>query len=281
MAQAPTDRFFIGGQWVEPEETQSLDVVDPATERVVGTVILGTDRDVDRAVAAAADAFPNLSRSTKAERLDLLRAIEAEYGRRADDLAEAVHCEMGAPLSFAKAAQVPLAGAHIAKMIEVLEGYEFEEARDGLVVRKEAAGVVAMITPWNWPLNQIAAKVMPALAAGCTMVLKPSELSPMNAAVFAEVLETAGVPAGVFNLVHGDGETVGAAMAAHPRVDMVSFTGSTRPGVAVAKAAADTVKRVHQELGGKSPNVLLPGTDLSAAVPPGVGGCFINAGQSR
>ena len=275
-----TDSFFIGGAWTAPGGREAIDIVDPATEEAIGRLAMGAAADVDAAVAAAAAAFPAWSRSTREDRLALLRAIEAEYARRADDLALAVHREMGAPLPFAKAAQVPLAGAHIGTMIEVLEGFAFAEDRGGISVRKEPAGVVAMITPWNWPLNQIACKVLPALAAGCTMVLKPSEIAPLSGIVFAEVLEAAGVPPGVFNLVSGDGPTVGAAMAAHPRVDMVSFTGSTRAGVAVAHAAADTVKRVHQELGGKSPNVILPDADLSAAVPAGVAGCFVNAGQS-
>ena len=209
-----------------------------------------------------------------------MRALETEYNRRADDLAKAVHEEMGAPLGFAAGAQVPVGGAHISQMIETLQSYDFVDQRNGFSVAREPVGVVAMITPWNWPLNQITTKVVPALAAGCTMVLKPSELSPINAAIFAEIVDAAGVPAGVFNLIHGDGLTVGSALSAHPKVDMVSFTGSTRAGVAVAKAAADTVKRVHQELGGKSANIILPDANLETAVTAGVAGCFINAGQS-
>ncbi|KAJ53960.1 aldehyde dehydrogenase [Actibacterium mucosum KCTC 23349] len=278
--KARTDLFYINGAWVAPQGSAQIDIVNPSTESVIGSVTLGNADDVEAAVTAAADAFPAWSRSTVAERIELLRAIEAEYTRRADDLAEAVHQEMGAPLGFAAGAQVPVGGAHIAQMIDTLQAYDFTEQRNGFSVAKEPVGVVAMITPWNWPLNQISTKVVPALAAGCTMVLKPSEISPINAAIFAEIMDAAGVPAGVFNLIHGDGPTVGAVMSSHPKVDMVSFTGSTRAGVAVAKSAADTVKRVHQELGGKSANIILPDADLENAVTAGVAGCYINAGQS-
>lgn len=278
--KARTDLFYINGAWVAPQGTTRIDIQNPATESAIGSVTLGDKSDADSAVEAAAAAFPAWSRSTVAERVEILRKLEAEYTRRADDLADAVHQEMGAPMALSAGAQVPLAGAHITQMIETLQNYDFTDQRDGFSVSKEPVGVVAMITPWNWPLNQIATKVVPALAAGCTMVLKPSELAPINATIFAEIVDAAGVPAGVFNLVHGDGQSVGTALSAHPKVDMVSFTGSTRAGVAVAKAAADTVKRVHQELGGKSANIILPDADLESAVTAGVAGCFINAGQS-
>lgn len=278
--KARTDQFYINGAWVAPHGTARIEIHNPATESVIGSVTLGDKKDVDDAVSAAAAAFTSWSRSPITQRVDILKALEAEYARRSDDLAEAVHQEMGAPMGLSAGAQVPLAGAHITQMIETLQSYDFTDQRDGFSVAKEPVGVVAMITPWNWPLNQIATKVVPALAAGCTMVLKPSEISPINAAIFAEIMDAAGVPAGVFNLIQGDGPTVGAAMSDHPMVDMVSFTGSTRAGIAVAKAAADTVKRVHQELGGKSANIILPDADLESAVTSGVAGCFINAGQS-
>jgi aldehyde dehydrogenase (NAD+) len=273
-------QFYIGGEWVSARSSDWADVINPASETPVAAIAMGGAEDVAHAVAAARQAFPGFAQSSRAQRRDLLRAIDAQYQRRADDLASAVHAEMGAPAGFARDAQVAIGGAHIAKMIEVLESYQFEQDQGSYRVRREPIGVCGLITPWNWPLNQIACKVVPALAAGCTMVLKPSELAPLSALLFAEILAAAGVPAGVFNLVNGDGPTVGAALSTHPDVDLISFTGSTRAGIAVAQAAAPTVKRVHQELGGKSANIILPDADLESAVASGVAGCFLNAGQS-
>ncbi len=272
--------FYIGGAWVEPVVARHLDVIDPSTEERFASIAVGTAADVDRAVLAARRAFESFAWSDRQERLDLLRRIVEVYDRRQEDLATAISREMGAPLQFARDVQVGIGRAHLRKMIEVLETYEFGVGRGSGYVVREPIGVVGMITPWNWPMNQILCKVAPALAAGCTMVLKPSEIAPLNAIVLAEILHEAGVPAGVFNLVQGDGAEVGAAIASHPGIDMVSFTGSTRAGIAVAKAAADTVKRVCQELGGKSPNILLRGAPLACAVEKGVAGCYRNNGQS-
>ena len=273
-------KFFIDGAWVDPVTARRLGVVNPSTEEQFAEISLGSAADVEKAAAAAKRAFAVFSMTDKAERLDLLHRVVASYDRRSKDLALAVSQEMGAPLQFALDSQVGAGRAHLAKIIEVLAGYDFEKTRGVSRVVREPIGVVGLITPWNWPLNQIAAKIGPALAAGCTMVFKPSELAPLNAIILAEVLADAGVPKGVFNLVNGDGPTVGEAIARHPDIDMVSFTGSTRAGVLVAKAAADTVKRVHQELGGKSANILFPDVDLAMAVTKGVAGCFGNSGQS-
>jgi aldehyde dehydrogenase (NAD+) len=273
-------QFYIDGRWVAPVTPKTLDVIDPATEQPIGRISLGSAADVDRAVTAARAAFETYSRTSREERLALLQRIIAAYQARLEDMAQIISLEMGAPLSLAKAAQAPAGLAHFAKMLEVLSSYAFVENRDSTRILHEPVGVCGFITPWNWPVNQIACKVAPALAAGCTMVLKPSEIAPLSAIVFTEVLHEAGVPAGVFNLVNGDGPTVGAAIAAHPGIDMVSFTGSTRAGTQVAKAAADTVKRVAQELGGKSPNIILDDADLQRAVQQGVRSCFLNSGQS-
>ena len=273
-------KFYIDGRWVEPLGKKTIDVVNPATEEVIGRVSLGTAEDVDRAVAAARKAFATYSQTTKDERLALIQSIMACYQERLGELAETVSQEMGAPKWLANAAQAPVGLAHIGQTLQVLQGYEFEETRGATKILKEPIGVCGFITPWNWPINQIMCKVMPALAAGCTMVLKPSEVTPLNAIILTEVFHKAGVPAGVFNLVNGDGPTVGAAIASHPDVDMVSFTGSTRAGVQVAKNAADSVKRVTQELGGKSANIILEDADLAKAVAGGVQACFMNSGQS-
>ncbi len=273
-------QFFIGGRWVEPARPASLDVIDPSTEQPFATISAGSPADVDRAVAAARAAFDGWSTSSREERLEVLRAILAQYNRRADDLAEAVTREMGAPLAFSRDAQVWAGRVHLEATIEALELYEFSRLKGSSLIVREPIGVAALITPWNWPLNQIVCKVAPALAAGCAVVLKPSEIAPMSGLVFAEIVEAAGAPAGVFNLVNGTGAEVGHAMAAHPGVDMVSFTGSTRAGILVAKAAADTVKRVAQELGGKSPNIILRDADFAAAVAEGTKSCFANSGQS-
>jgi aldehyde dehydrogenase (NAD+) len=251
-------QFYVDGRWVSPTSATVIDVIDPADAGIAGRVAIGNAQDVDHAVAAARKAFDSFSRSSVRERLDLLDAIIAAYQKRADDIAAAVTAEMGAPAWLASAAQVPIGLAHLQTARQILEGYEFSEKRGGTLLAKEPVGVCAFITPWNWPLNQIACKVAPALAVGCTMVLKPSEVAPFSGHIFAEVMHEAGVPAGVFNLVHGDGPGVGAALSAHPDVDMVSFTGSTRAGVEVARAAAPTVKRVHQELGGNRPTSCYP-----------------------
>jgi aldehyde dehydrogenase (NAD+) len=273
-------QFYIDGVWVDPIVPATLDVIDPSTEEPFARISIGSAADVDRAVAAAKAAFPGFARTTRQERLDLLRAVLAAYRRRADDIAYAVSREMGAPRKFARDSQFGIGDAHLSRMIETLETFSFERKKGTTLVALEPIGVVGMITPWNWPLNQITCKVAPALAAGCTMVLKPSEIAPLDAIIFAEVMHEAGVPKGVFNLVNGEGATVGQAIASHPDVDMVSFTGSTRAGILVAKAAADTVKRVHQELGGKSANIILPDADLEYAVTRGVAGCYGNSGQS-
>ena len=273
-------QFYINGEWVDPVEPQTLDVENPATEEPFARISVGTKADVDKAVNAAKRAFPSYSETSVEFRAELLDKITAGISARKAELAEAVSSEMGAPGWLANAAQVPAGIGHFAKMSAILKGYKFEEKNDGHTLRKEPIGVCGFITPWNWPLNQIACKVAPALAAGCTMVLKPSEIAPLDAMIFAEILHEAGVPAGVFNLVNGDGPTVGAALSAHPDIDMMSFTGSTRAGVLVAQAAAPTVKRVAQELGGKSPNVVLPDADLEKAVTKSVQSMMLNSGQS-
>jgi len=273
-------KFYIDGSWVDPIEPRRLDVINPATEAVIAQISLGSAVDVDRAVKAARAAFPSYSRTSKAERIALLERIIAAYQARYDDVAKAISMEMGAPASLATKAQAATGLGHLKQMIAVLGEYEFEHMQGRTMIVREPIGVCGFITPWNWPINQIMCKVAPALAAGCTMVLKPSEIAPLNAIILAEVLHAAGVPRGVFNLVNGDGPTVGQAIAAHPGVDLVSFTGSTRAGILVAKAAADTVKRVHQELGGKSANIILPDADLKKAVTDGVRNCFRNSGQS-
>ena len=275
-----TTRFYIDGQWVQPQGSRLVDVINPATETAVAQVALGTSADVDRAVAAARKAFDSFSRTTPAERIDLLSAILAAYQRRIEEFGDAIRQEMGAPQGFACQVQAGIGVAHLAQTIETARSFPFEEDRGFQRILREPVGVVGLITPWNWPINQITCKVGPAIAAGCTMVLKPSEMAPLSAALFTEVMHEAGVPAGVFNLVHGDGPEVGQAISAHPDIDMVSFTGSTRAGVAVAKMAADTVKRVTQELGGKSPNIILADADLAKAVSRGVERCFGNSGQS-
>ena len=273
-------KFYIDGAWVDPVEPRTLDVINPATEEKVATISLGSAKDVDRAVKAARAAFPAYSRASKADRLALLQRIIDAYKARYDDIAKAISLEMGAPAWLATKAQAATGLGHLNQMMTVLKDYEFEKLEGRTMIIREPIGVCGFITPWNWPINQIMCKVAPALAAGCTMVLKPSEIAPLNAIIFAEVLDTAGVPKGVFNLVNGDGPTVGQAIASHPGVDLVSFTGSTRAGILVAKAAADTVKRVHQELGGKSANIVLPDADLKKAVSQGVKSCFLNSGQS-
>ncbi len=273
-------QFFIDGQWVDPVEPRRLAVIDPSTEEAFTEIAIGTAADVDRAVAAAKAAFPAFAATSKAERLALLKRILEVYNERFDDIADAVSREMGAPLSFALDSQAWAGRAHMESTIAAFEAFEFEESRGSTRIVREPIGVCALITPWNWPLNQIVCKVAPAIAAGCTVVLKPSEIAPISGIIFAEVMEAAGVPAGVFNMVNGTGPEVGQVMAGHPDVDMVSFTGSTRAGIIVAKTAADTVKRVAQELGGKSANIILPDADFESAVSKGVSACFSNTGQS-
>lgn len=273
-------KFYIDGEWVDPVTPKSLDVINPATEAVSGHISAGSAADVDKAVAAARKAFETYSQTTREERIDLLQRVLAEYQKRFPDVAAAITEEMGAPVSLAQRAQAPIGMAHIATGIEVLKNYKFEEDRGPTRIVKEPIGVCGLITPWNWPINQIACKVVPALATGCTMVLKPSEESPYSAIIWAEVMHAAGVPKGVFNLVNGTGPEVGAAISSHPGIDMVSFTGSTRAGIEVAKAAATTVKRVAQELGGKSPNIILDDADFKSAVGGGVRTVMNNSGQS-
>ena len=273
-------QFYINGEWVDPVDPKSLDVINPATEQVIGKIAMGNSQDVDKAVAAAKEAFESFSKTTKEERLALMGKILEVYQSRYDEIAETISSEMGAPLWLSKAAQAATGAGHFGTFMEVLKNYNFDEDKGTTRLRKEPVGVCGLITPWNWPINQIACKVAPALAAGCTMVLKPSEVSPLNAVIFTEVLHEAGVPAGVFNLVNGDGLSVGEAMSSPPDIDMMSFTGSTRAGVAVAKASADTVKRVSQELGGKSANIILDDADFNKSVAGGVTGCFMNSGQS-
>ncbi len=273
-------KFYIDGQWVDPAKAKSIDVIDPATEKSAGRISMGSAEDVDRAVKAARKAFASYSQTSVEERAALLERIIAEYKNRYADMAAAITEEMGAPVALARDAQAAMGMAHLQTALAVLRKYSFQEQRGTTLLVKEPIGVCGFITPWNWPMNQIACKVAPALAVGCTMVLKPSEIAPFSAHVWAEIMDAAGVPAGVFNLVDGDGPTVGAALSSHPEVDMVSFTGSTRAGVEVARNAAPTVKRVHQELGGKSPNIILPDADFEKAVTAGVIGVMGNSGQS-
>ena len=272
---------YIDGAWVESEGGRRHEVINPATEAPCTEITLGTAADVDKAVTAARRAFDSFSTTSVEDRIALLERILAEYKARGTDMAAAIATEMGCPISVAKTAQVGTGVGHIMAAIKALKDFEFSETIGNSIVVHEPIGVVALITPWNWPLNQILAKVAPALAAGNAMILKPSEEAPACAAILAEVLDAAGVPAGVFNLIQGDGPGVGTALSTHVGIDMVSFTGSTRAGILVAKSAADTVKRVHQELGGKSPSVVLEGADLSKAVPGTLMSVLVNSGQSR
>jgi aldehyde dehydrogenase (NAD+) len=272
--------FYIDGAWAPPATPHTLDVINPATEAVAGRISLGAEADVNRAVAAAKRAFTSFSRTSREDRLDLLNRIIAAYERRMGEMADAITEEMGAPTWLSKSAQAMIGLVHLKTAAGVLANYEFEHPRGTTRIVKEPIGVCGFITPWNWPMNQITCKVAPALAVGCTMVLKPSEIAPFSAYLFAEIMDEAGVPAGVFNMVNGDGPTVGAAISSHPDVEMVSFTGSTRAGVEVARNAAATVKRVHQELGGKSPNIVLEDADLATLIPKSVQNMMSNSGQS-
>ncbi len=275
------NKFYINGKWIQPTDRDTLDVINPATEEAFATISLGTANDVHDAALAARAAFPAWSKSTVEERLTVINKIVAGMKDRADELAMAISNEMGAPMSLAKTAQLGAGMGHFMTVVPILENFVFEEVRGTTKIIKEPAGVCGFITPWNWPLNQIACKVAPALATGCTIVLKPSEIAPISAYILAEIIAEAGLPDGVFNMVNGDGIVVGAAISSHPEIDVVSFTGSTRAGREVAKAAADGIKRVTQELGGKSANIILDDVDdFATAVKSGVANCFGNSGQS-
>ncbi|MFC6336652.1 aldehyde dehydrogenase family protein [Pseudomonas sp. CCM 7891] len=272
--------FYIDGEWVKPCAAETLAVIDPSTECAIATISLGSRADLDQAVAAAKRAFACYGQWSRQQRLELLAAIIDGYRQHSEALALLVHQEMGAPLSLARSAHVPAGLGHLQRAFDVLRDYPFDRPHGSTLVSREPIGVCGLITPWNWPLNQLTCKLAPALAAGCTMVLKPSEKAPLSAMLLADILHKAGVPKGVFNLVNGDGPTIGDGIARHPDIDMVSFTGSTGAGIAVAKAAADTVKRVSQELGGKSANLILADADIDTAVRHGVSSCFRNSGQS-
>mgnify|MGYP003636965916 CR=1 FL=1 len=272
--------FYINGAWVKPDAPKVFEVINPATEEPAGHIALGNENDVDLAVEAARLAFPSFSRTTKTERIELFDSIIAEFRKRRTELAEAITEEMGAPSKLAENLHAPIGHIHLKIAQTILKDFEFEQLRGSTQIVYEPVGVCALITPWNWPINQIAAKAAPALAAGCTMVLKPSEYSPFSAQIWTEVFAAAGVPAGVFNMIHGDGPTVGGALSAHKDVDMVSFTGSTIAGIEVARGAAPTIKRVHQELGGKSANIIMPDADIADAAEAGFRSVVSNSGQS-
>ncbi|MFT5113969.1 MAG: aldehyde dehydrogenase (NAD+) [Parasphingorhabdus sp.] len=273
-------KFYINGSWVEPHTPEIIEVINPADEEAYAQISAGNGHDVDRAVEAARKAFVEYSRWSIDQRTALLERVLEVYQTHYDQIADAISLEMGAPIDLARGAQTKVGINHIQSAIKTIVEFEFEKFEDGMIISYEPIGVCGLITPWNWPINQVAAKVMPALAAGCTMILKPSEESPIDAMILAKVLHEAGVPSGVFNLVNGYGSIVGEAMSRHPGIDMMSFTGSTRGGIAVAKASADTVKRVAQELGGKSANIILKDTDIAKAVADGVENCMSNSGQS-
>ena len=277
-------QFYIDGAWVAPREGADLPVYNPATEEPYATISLGGAADAEAAIAAAGRAFPSWSMTTPAERSEVLRAILAVYEARTGDMAEAISTEMGAPIDMATSDQAGAGRSHLKAFLRALDAFEWERPLrpgvEGQDLVFEAAGVAALITPWNWPMNQVVLKVGAALAAGCTMVLKPSEIAPMSSMLFTEIIHEAGVPAGVFNMVNGDGPGVGSILSSHPGIDVVSFTGSTRAGILISKAAADTVKTVSLELGGKSPNLVFNDTDIDAAVARGASFCFANTGQS-
>lgn len=277
---ADATRFYIDGAWVAPATVKRADIVNPADRSVVGQVALGGPADAEAAIAAAKAAFPAWSATSREERLAYLEAINAALIARADEIGDAIMAEMGAPIGLARGAQAGSGPQHFGEVIRVLRDYPFEVPLGSTLLQREAIGVCVLITPWNWPMNQIATKVAPALAAGCTMVLKPSEVAPLDAAILAEIIDSVGLPKGVFNLVHGAGPEIGNALTGHPDVDMVSFTGSTRAGIAIATNAAPTIKRVALELGGKSANIILPDADFAKAIPASVRGCMLNTGQS-
>jgi|TARA_R110002049_G_scaffold12487_6_gene55865 aldehyde dehydrogenase (NAD+) len=273
------NRFYINGKWTAPRSAVTADIINPADLSVVGVVAMGNVEDGNAAVAAARDAFHDWSQTSVSERIEFLRKINAGLIARNDEIAAAISAEMGAPASLSRGAQAPSGSQHFAEIIRVLENYEFGSVMGTTLLQREPIGVCTLITPWNWPLNQIATKVAPAIAAGCTMVLKPSELAPLDAVILAEIIDGAGLPAGVFNLIHGGAE-IGGILTSHPDVDMVSFTGSTRAGIAISHSAAPTIKRVALELGGKSANIILPDADLEVAIPASVKSCMSNSGQS-
>jgi len=272
--------FYIDGKWIEPSTNNFLDVINPANEEVVAKISLGNENDVSKAVKAAKSAFNTYSTTSREERLSIFERIMDVYKKRMSDLSSAITSEMGAPVNLSNAAQAPAGLGHLKKAYNALKNYKFEYEMNSTLIRKEPVGICGLITPWNWPINQISCKVAPALAAGCTMVLKPSEIAPLSAIIFSEIMDEAKVPAGVYNMINGDGPTVGEAMSKHPDIDMMSFTGSTRAGVSVAKSSADTVKRVTQELGGKSANIILDDADFNKSITKGVLHCMNNSGQS-
>ena len=274
------EKFYINGSWVDPIKKETIDIINPADESIVGKLSVGSAEDIDKAVKAARTAFSSFSESSKKERLDLLNTIRNIYKKRFDDIADAIMTEMGAPINLARGAQAMVGLGHLKTAIRVLEEHKFEYVHNGYTVRHEPIGVCGLITPWNWPINQIVSKLGPCLASGCTAILKPSEIAPLSANIIAEIIHEAGAPAGVFNMVHGIGPIVGEAMSNHPDIDMMSFTGSTRGGIAVAQASAKTVKRVSQELGGKSPNIILDDEIFEKSVTEGVKGTMSNTGQS-
>lgn len=275
------DSFYINAKWQQAESTRStLDLINPANADIIGRLALGNAEDVDNAVVAAKSAFRTFQATSKAQRLDYLEKILAVYRSRYDDFVEAICLEMGAPITLSREVQAYTGIEHLESTIAALKDFDLTQTKTGYSLHHEPVGVCGLITPWNWPISQLVAKVAPAIASGCTMVVKPSEFSPLSAQLFAEVVDEAALPAGVFNLVYGEGPTVGAAISSHPDIDMVSFTGSTRAGIAVAKAAATSVKRVCQELGGKSPMILTEGIDLESVVPECVWLCMENTGQS-
>lgn len=274
-------KFYIDGNWIEPHSASEFEVRNPATEKVVGKIKLGDREDLEQAVQAATKAFATYGLTGKRERLDLLEALLVETRKRMEDMAQAMTLEMGVPISFSRSMQADAAVGHLEGFIDALKSQEErEELGNGDIVVREPVGVCGLITPWNWPINQVALKVIPALAAGCTCVLKPSEYTPISACIYAEIIHAAGFPPGVFNLVQGDGPTIGAGLSVHPDVHMMSFTGSTRAGTAVMRASADTVKRVTLELGGKSPDLVFADCDLDACVTATMLNCFSNTGQS-
>ena len=272
--------FYIGGRWVAPAEPKALDVIDPSTGKANGRIHVGSAADVDVAVAAARAAFAGWSTTDREARVDALERIAAEFDRRLDDMGNAIREEMGAPQWLARDTQAALGPKHFRSAASILRNYEFEESKGSAHILKEPTGVCGFITPWNWPVHQMCAKTAPAIAVGCTVILKPSEIAPFSGQILAEIINAAGLPPGVFNMLFGEGPVVGSAMALHPGIDMISITGSTRAGIEVARNAAATVKRVHQELGGKSPNIVLDDADIRAAVTGGVNGVMMNSGQS-
>jgi aldehyde dehydrogenase (NAD+) len=273
-------KFYINGQWVDPSGSETIEVINPSDESVIGSIAAGTKEDIDLAVGAAKEAFKTFGFSSKEERIELIENIISEYEKRSEELAKTISEEMGAPLWLSNVAQVTSGLSHFKDTLEVLKTFKFEGVENNYLVRKEPIGVIGMITPWNWPMNQMCTKVASAIASGCTMVLKPSEITPFCGIIFTEILDAAKVPAGVFNLVNGMGPIVGAALSEHKDIDMMHFTGSTRAGVAVAIASAPTVKRVAQELGGKSANIILDDADIEKAASAGANHCFMNTGQS-